>query len=1152
MDENLIGGISLEDIIAAASTNMDEEIKKKKVIQSVIKKSTECIFGDRYLDLIGGFCGDVMQNFIQEANYYNEKMVEFLEYKNSIEIEKSKVCEKFDTELKELEEIIKRHTLNYSEIVKLFSDNKIDLNKYDEFTEKEYSSVEDLKKLLNALSNSNLILRNSSLKKKKCAKIGKSSLNFIKDAMSKMNDKKIKTENAKNAELQRLENQINEKKLLVDKEIDEHLSRFYDYLRSKDLQELNNHWSEYLLKYQITQLSEYNSTQNVKNSSVFLYNIIYRVTVSDKMLSVIYNAFNKLNFIEILEYDGKMTEFDDFKTIKFAIPYFDVLTDNSNKYFINVPFSSQIQYGIQSYMLRLLSQSELSDYDFVLMDPISNGKSFPDIIGLVHDDGYGITNNIYCDKNEISKALSELSNKIKMINQTLKGYSSIYEYNKDYPNNKINTTIFIAYNFCDEYYREELLSPIFENADKCGITIFAITPFAGSNTTVNTLKVVNSYYHETFEFDENTQKIIRPIFDENSQKTYNAEIEFPGKQLNTVEWIEKYNETLKKGIQICNTYSDINDKLPDFYSLDSTNGLHIPFAVNKKNQIVNFNLAVSMCYHAFVSGQTGIGKSVLLHSLIASVIRNYHPDDVELWLVDYKAVEFYEYVNNRPPHIKLIGLDRSKEFTKSFLDKLYSTMEERKRMIMEAGFQKIEEYKKHFGKNSMPRIMLIIDEAHVLSQHLSEEDNYKQLFENILSEYRAFGLSVILSDQAYKNSMKGITEKGRGQIGVRVAMKNSIEEIQSTIEVDHSYYQDTELKNNINTLSTGDAIFRWNEATDDGSAQLHLDKVKSIFTDRDNDRKSIINKSRDLVENTDYKPKDALLVIGKDRSSIFDKCNPFDNIIKLEDIPKKFEITLGTPSSLEPFHRISVRKRKSANIIFCCSDEDMQLSVSLFSAINFNKLFNSKIYVIAAEDRLSEAIKSYFYSVFGNNVVIAESDIEYDKALDEIKKDQKCFVIWFGIDEILDEMELLKKSPSDNDMFSSTSSNSGALYDIFGNAKVSSKLPENQSGKELHNRSDEIIDLLDKGSAYGKYSLVIIESMREIAVKRSIKMDFFEHKLAFNISSEESMSLFGKSRTIEVEGELKQSTVIYSDGLEYSILRPFKVDEKLKDYFSDN
>mgnify|MGYP002579595162 FL=1 len=83
---------------------------------------------------------------------------------------------------------------------------------------------------------------------------------------------------------------------------------------------------------------------------------------------------------------------------------------------------------------------------------------------------------------------------------------------------------------------------------------------------------------------------------------------------------------------------------------------------------------------------------------------------------------------------------------------------------MDAGFQKIEEYKSHFGANSIPRSILIIDEAHVLSQHLSEDEELKQFFENMLSEDRSFGLSIILSDQAFKNSMRGITEKGKRKL----------------------------------------------------------------------------------------------------------------------------------------------------------------------------------------------------------------------------------------------------------------------------------------------------------------------------------------------------------------------------------------------------
>ena len=155
-------------------------------------------------------------------------------------------------------------------------------------------------------------------------------------------------------------------------------------------------------------------------------------------------------------------------------------------------------------MLRLLAQSTLNEYDFVFMDPVSNGKSFCDIISLIRDDGYGISNTVFCDKNEISKALSDLSNKIKQINQIIRGYSSIYEYNKDHPNNTIKTTVLIAYNFCDENYREDQLSPIFENADKCGITIFAVAPFAGTFSSERIERVVYAYPTKLFSFIKNS------------------------------------------------------------------------------------------------------------------------------------------------------------------------------------------------------------------------------------------------------------------------------------------------------------------------------------------------------------------------------------------------------------------------------------------------------------------------------------------------------------------------------------------------------------------------------------------------------------------------------------------------------------------------
>ena len=103
---------------------------------------------------------------------------------------------------------------------------------------------------------------------------------------------------------------------------------------------------------------------------------------------------------------------------------------------------------------------------------------------------------------------------------------------------------------------------------------------------------------------------------------------------------------------------------------ESTRSLLIPFAVDSRKRLVELELGGALSAHALLSGTTGSGKSTTLHMLITSIVLNYHPDDVELWLVDYNKVEFAQYMSNMPPHVKLIGLERSTEFTFSLLKKV--------------------------------------------------------------------------------------------------------------------------------------------------------------------------------------------------------------------------------------------------------------------------------------------------------------------------------------------------------------------------------------------------------------------------------------------------------------------------------------------------
>lgn len=76
-------------------------------------------------------------------------------------------------------------------------------------------------------------------------------------------------------------------------------------------------------------------------------------------------------------------------------------------------------------------------------------------------------------------------------------------------------------------------------------------------------------------------------------------------------------------------------------------------------------------------GAAGSGKSTLLHTIISGLIMNYHPDEVELWLMDFKMLEFKRYVDHRPPHVKYILLEKSEDLVFDIIDHLTDLLDKR-------------------------------------------------------------------------------------------------------------------------------------------------------------------------------------------------------------------------------------------------------------------------------------------------------------------------------------------------------------------------------------------------------------------------------------------------------------------------------------------
>lgn len=207
------------------------------------------------------------------------------------------------------------------------------------------------------------------------------------------------------------------------------------------------------------------------------------------------------------------------------------------------------------------------------------------------------------------------------------------------------------------------------------------------------------------------------------------------------------------------------------------------FAIGEDDKTISCNYE-NETFAAYIMGAAGSGKSTLLHTIISGLLMNYHPDEVELWLMDFKMLEFKRYVDCMPPHVKYILLEKSEDLVFDIIDKLSELLDDRQYVFSQNGWSKLTEVP---VDRNMPAIFVIIDEFAQMSQILKETkgtgygSDYTIKLENLLAKGRALGLKFIFASQTYTTGITGLTETACKQIQMRFAMKNTPNEIKQTL-----------------------------------------------------------------------------------------------------------------------------------------------------------------------------------------------------------------------------------------------------------------------------------------------------------------------------------------------------------------------------------
>lgn len=221
-----------------------------------------------------------------------------------------------------------------------------------------------------------------------------------------------------------------------------------------------------------------------------------------------------------------------------------------------------------------------------------------------------------------------------------------------------------------------------------------------------------------------------------------------------------------------------------FWRNDASKGLSAPIGwLKDSDDVARFQLLTRACpaVHGLMGGTSGSGKSNLLHVLIHSLCWQYAPDELNLYLLDFKdGVAFRHYTDTNQnngiwlPHVKSISASNDPEYALSLFEFLNDERKRRNHAFAKAGnIDKYEDYREMgCTREKMPRILVIIDEFQVMFDGATGEliaDNLTK----ILKQGRSVGIHLLLATQTLASMHVSGLAGMKDQLQLRISLHGS-------------------------------------------------------------------------------------------------------------------------------------------------------------------------------------------------------------------------------------------------------------------------------------------------------------------------------------------------------------------------------------------
>lgn len=770
---------------------------------------------------------------------------------------------------------------------------------------------------------------------------------------------------------------------------------------------------------------------------------------------------------------------------------------------------------VKGFICRYLLNMPVASTNCFFIDGYYSGANFKIYSTINEVDKNIVGSEVATSSQKISKVLDDiLKSNENIVQKRLIDYENLYEFNKEAGDVYERYTLLVIDNFPKGFSDDSFdkLERIILKGEQCGVNV-----------------IIN--YNETLVLDEygDVEKRVNLIKKHMECYFHASGLLFPEEDVPYTLNLGKVPDNWKSLLDVyCKNVASARSKTEplsrlliddgDMFSRNSCKQLVVPFGVGGPGKIQNLVFGKGVSHSGILVGTTGSGKSTLLNSIILSAIAHYGPEELSLYLLDFKeGMEFSLYANNQVPQVKFVSIESQQELGQSILHRLCQEITFRSEAFKKTETKDIETYRQKTGK-SMPRILVIIDEFQSL---FDINANYKiaekcaDYMKIIIKQGRSFGINVLIATQGIARLHDISLEPGLfAQMTVRIALKCDDEDADFMFKINPKV-----------TQSFGGIKGTGAYVADDSCVP---EKFVTAFMP-DEERIEFLKSVGDYYSSQGISSETIVYNGSKNVyfSTLLEETNNLEGIIECNE---DYKVILGeSMGDVEPVF-VEFEPKNKNNLLVVMNEQNIarKLFMNFIECLIINKERDSEFRTVSpfiffcdykiqkrkeqAEEPLSlfcSSSEDIFYSKndLGVSEIMKTLYEEYkQRKLSMDKINQPLFLMLFGLQSISKIMDTFDGECDENE-------------DVFA-------LCENDLGNDENKSAGQIFRiLLQKGAQRNIFILAWIDSNQSVKKMEFGDSEFFGHKLLGKMSGDDSDALIGMS----IGNSITANQLVYSD-----------------------